>query len=714
MTAAAQPDAGEPLPELRGDLRVVSVHSANTGGGAVVFDPVRQSYFRINEPTVQLLKLWPSCLDTNELISAASKRLGMMVSGADALTLKQFLIRNELLVATEPGDWKRLAEKAQKQHHGWLPWLVHNYLFFKYPLLRPQRALEHMLPYLAFVYTRTFAFIIFAVGLAGLYLASRQFDSFISTFPLMMSLEGVMAFSISLAIVKTLHELGHALTAVRYGCRVPTMGVCFMVLVPMLYTDVTDAWRLQSDRKRLAISIAGLVVEIGIACVSIFAWTFLPEGLAKSVAFATATTSLILSIGINLNPFMRFDGYYILSDLTGIENLQSRAFSLGVWKLREILFNLGEMPPEPLAEHTRTWMIFYAWGTWVYRIIVYAAIALLVYHIGFKLLGIVLFLVEISFFLAIPVWREIRSWAAMRSIIIARRRGLILAACVLVAIGLCALPLSSSISIPAILEAHDVAQIYPRRAAMVSEIFVKQGDTVVAGAPIVTLISPDIEHEIVMTQSRRRAVQGKLNRRSADEGDLAETVVLGTALASLDTKLAGLRSEQAELKMVAPIGGRIVEFDPGIQNGRWLKRNDLVALISGEGHYAVRGYVSEDNVVRLDKAKLARFVPEDLSQPSVTVRLQQVAAVGTASMDMIELSSHYGGGVLARPLNRQNEGPTQLPVTGQFMVSGVADIAAYEPNHIVRGTLRASGRPESLVARAWRRLLNVLVRESSL
>ncbi|MGB4866529.1 MAG: hypothetical protein WBP38_11615, partial [Hyphomicrobium sp.] len=64
MTAAAQPDAGEPLPELRGDLRVVSVHSANTGGGAVVFDPVRQSYFRINEPTVQLLKLWPSCLDT--------------------------------------------------------------------------------------------------------------------------------------------------------------------------------------------------------------------------------------------------------------------------------------------------------------------------------------------------------------------------------------------------------------------------------------------------------------------------------------------------------------------------------------------------------------------------------------------------------------------------------------------------------------------------
>lgn len=714
MPQPAQQAADEPLPDLRGDLRVVSSHDAPESTGAVAFDPVRQRYFRLDKATAQLLSLWPACSTVGALVAAANERLGMLVSPGDVRALKQFLIDNELVVADAPGDWKRLFDRAQRQHQGWVPWLIHNYLFFKYPLVRPQRALEQLLPWLAFVYTPTFACVIAATGIFGVHLAVRQWDAFMATFPIMMSVEGAIAFTLALAIVKTMHELGHAFTAVRYGCRVPAMGVCFMIMVPMLYTDVSDAWRLQSDRKRFAIDISGLVVEFGLACVAIFFWAFLPEGVLKSCAFAIATTSLILSVGLNINPFMRFDGYYILSDMTGIENLQPRAFALGVWKLREWLFALGAPPPERLANRTRNWMIFYAWATWIYRLVVYIGIAALVYHIGFKLLGITLFAIEIAFFIAIPIWREIKRWGTMRSTIVARRRGLFVAAIGAGALLVCVLPLSSTISMPALLEPRDLAQLYPRRAAIVVETSAHQGDVVAAGTPIAKLLSPDIEHEITTTKTRRNAVQAKLNRRSSDEIDLASTVVLDETLASLETKLAGLRSEQAELQITAPIAGRVVELDPGIQKGRWLQRNDLVALIVGAGRHGVRGYVSEDHVARLDKDKPARFVPEDLSQPSVTVRLEHVAAVGTAAMDMIELSSHYGGGVTARALARPGEGRVQLPITGQFLVSGVVEQSSGDPGRIVRGTLQASGRPESLIARGWRRLLNVLVRESGL
>ena len=110
-----------------------------------------------------------------------------------------------------------------------------------------------------------------------------------------------------------------------------------------------------------------------------------------------------MSLAINLNPFMRFDGYYILADLMRIENLQSRSFNLGVWRLREILFASGAPCPEPLPPRTVRWLAIYAWLTWLVRLVTFTGIALAVYAYFFKLLGIVLFLFEIVYFVARPI-----------------------------------------------------------------------------------------------------------------------------------------------------------------------------------------------------------------------------------------------------------------------------------------------------------------------
>ena len=97
---------------------------------------------------------------------------------------------------------------------------------------------------------------------------------------------------------------------------------------------VAERFEYRLDRRqRFAIDIAGVVVELAFACIATFLWVFLPDGLTRQTAFMIATTSWVMSIGINLNPFMRFDGYYIFSDLVRVENLQSRSFDIGVWKL---------------------------------------------------------------------------------------------------------------------------------------------------------------------------------------------------------------------------------------------------------------------------------------------------------------------------------------------------------------------------------------------
>jgi putative peptide zinc metalloprotease protein len=200
-----------------------------------------------------------------------------------------------------------------------------------------------------------------------------------------------------------MHEMAHALTAKHLGCRVTSMGVALLVLFPVLYTDTTDAWRLHHRRERLAIVLAGIRMELHLALLATFLWSFLADGPLRSAAFFIATTSWLTSLAINLSPFMRFDGYYALADWLGAANLQPRAFALGRWRLREALFGLNEPPPEQLSRSREHIFILYGWATWIYRLMLFLGIALLIYYFAFKLLGIALFAVEIIWFVLLPV-----------------------------------------------------------------------------------------------------------------------------------------------------------------------------------------------------------------------------------------------------------------------------------------------------------------------
>src|SRR5690606_33005699 len=113
---------------------------------------------------------------------------------------------------------------------------------------------------------------------------------------------------------------------------------------------------------------------------------------------------------INASPFMRFDGYFLLSDYLQMPNLHARAFALARWDLRERLFGLGEPAPEHFRGNQRRALVLFAWATWVYRLVLFLGIAALVYHFFIKALGIFLFLVEIVWFIAKPLWSEIRAW----------------------------------------------------------------------------------------------------------------------------------------------------------------------------------------------------------------------------------------------------------------------------------------------------------------
>ncbi|UGA40408.1 hypothetical protein JOS77_14430 [Chromobacterium haemolyticum] len=162
------------------------------------------------------------------------------------------------------------------------------------------------------------------------------------------------------------------------------------MMMPVLYTDTNDAWKLNSRRQRLLIGGAGMLAELVLAAWATLLWSFLPDGPLRAGVFLLATTTWLATLAINASPFMRFDGYFLLADYLGLPNLHNRAFALARWQLRKTLLGLDDPVPEHFPAARRRGLILFAWATWLYRLVLFLSIAFLVYHLFFKALGMLL------------------------------------------------------------------------------------------------------------------------------------------------------------------------------------------------------------------------------------------------------------------------------------------------------------------------------------
>ena len=132
--------------------------------------------------------------------------------------------------------------------------------------MRPDAWLERTAPFLAWIFGRPFLYATVGAGLLGLFLASRQSEALATALGYFFNLEGLAFYAIATAAAKVAHELGHALAAKRRGLRVPTVGVAFLVMMPVLYTDTSESWKLTRRADRFAVAgagIAGLLPFVG-------------------------------------------------------------------------------------------------------------------------------------------------------------------------------------------------------------------------------------------------------------------------------------------------------------------------------------------------------------------------------------------------------------------------------------------------------------------
>ena len=286
MTAlAAAPVAGGPkaLPRLREDLQLIDGGADFMGARRwLIHDPLQHRFVAIDHSCHAMLGLWRSGRTAEQLVEDAWSRLAETFDVADVERFAAFPASER---PDAGGRGRRVAklscQRATTTRFDRLPHL-HTYLFFRIPLFRPEPFLTATLDIVRPLGTRGFALLVTTLGLIGFYLVSREWESFCTTFADTFTFSGAGLLAVSMILVKLLHELGHGYAAVHYGCRVPVIGVAFIVGMPMLYCDVTDAWRLKSRRQRMTVDLAGILVDLAVGCVATFAWAFLPPGPEKN------------------------------------------------------------------------------------------------------------------------------------------------------------------------------------------------------------------------------------------------------------------------------------------------------------------------------------------------------------------------------------------------------------------------------------------------
>lgn len=695
------------LPKIREDLKLLETSVGEDGSKRwLLFDPILNKYFDIGVDAFELISNWQSNIEVDEFLEVL-KNKNYEIDKESLNTFVEFLINNNLIICDDLKYTNRMINIQKQSKQNIFKWLIHNYLFIRIPLVKPDAWLEKNKTKVDFLYSQLWQNIVLILGFIGIIFVLRDWENFISTFMYLFSKEGFFYYFLSLVFVKSFHELGHAFTAKRYGCKVPTMGVAFLVLFPVLYTDTTNAWRLKSKYQRLKIVVAGMKVELYLALIATFLWSFAPTGIIKSILFIIATTSWISSLLINISPFLRFDGYYALSDITDTKNLQPRSFAMARWFIRKNILGLDEIKPETLTKQKERFFISYAIGTWIYRFFLFLGIAVLVYYFAFKVLGIILFLVEIAWFILLPVYKELKIWWSKKAQLKFNRRNKISLGLFFIFLLLIFIPWNSSIKMPAIIESKNYFEFYSSEDGFIEEIYFINGDSVKKGELLLTMKSPELEFKLSLLQKEIEQIKLEIARQAGFKENLDKRFILEENLQKKLNEKEGLEKVIKKFEIRANFDGKIY-FNDTFKKNQWISKKEPIFTLYDNLDYRIVGFCNENDFKLLkDKAK-SKFIFSSGDIKDIYSNITTISKVSIPYLEFPELSSDFGGEIATR--QDKNKGIK----TEQAYYKITIDLEEKELNLKNRklGVLVTSGESSSFISKIFKKAVSVVIRES--
>lgn len=486
--------------------------------------------------------------------------------------------------------------------------------FFRIPIVRPDRFLTAMLPWVGFVWSKPFRYLYGVMALVGLMFTVEQIEHYFRSANYLFTFKGVLAFSAALYGLKVLHEFGHAFAAKQCGIFVRRMGIYMMFFVPLFYTDASDAWKNPSRKVRLTIGAAGVLVEIYVGGMALFFWSILADGILRSVMFYLSGAAIVSTLITNLSPFMRFDGYYVLMDYLRTSNLRPRSIALFKHYVRRLL--VGWRGPKPEEHPHSGLMALFGLGCILYFWVIIFGIQAMVYTAIDEMLAIYGCILLFFAFILGPLIKEVSyalekrdQWGKWPSLL---SRCLAISAIVF----LLFYPLTETKMLPSFFLAKDVAKMEaPEYGRIVSEL--PELDSAVSeGDVIVRVENEQMEQELKNAENYLAQVRESLKNMVGGGSEGGYRKWLLAEQKRLTSTTERIRENLAQLEIRAPFSGRVVEVNDKVEKGAMLHKKAFILSVAKEGAYEVRAFVT-DNIYKELKKEVRPFSRQQVIIPDL-------------------------------------------------------------------------------------------------
>ncbi len=556
----------------------------------VVKDPISLHYFRFRPEEYSLLEMLDGDASLDSLKDEFEARFPpRRITVEELARFVATLHRSGLVIGDRPGQGPQLFERRrQRKYKEWVAW-ISNVMALRFRGIDPDWLLERMNPWLGWIFSPAAIVAGLTFAASALLLVLVNFETFRSKLPefnQFFASGNWLYLAIALGVTKVIHEFGHGLSCKYYGGECHEMGVMLLVFTPCLYCDVSDSWMLPNKWKRAAIGMAGMYVEVVMAAAATYLWWNSHAGVFNQLCLDVMFVSSVSTILFNANPLLRYDGYYILSDVLEIPNLRQKANSI----LGRIASHwcLGiKQPDDPfLPQRKLGWFALYAVASSLYGWFVSLSIFLFVWNVfkpyrlevlgqvlaGAALWGLVIRPMQgMIKFLRVPGRRdEMKTFNLIATLAVT---GLVAAAVALI-------PLPQRVWCAAELRPRGEETVYVSVAGRLDEILVKPDEEVRQGQKLAVLSSLELELELAELEGRRQQSESRLASLQRERfNDPAAALEIGTVtetLKSLAEQLARTRRDREELVLVAPRDGVVLPApavpsrpDPGGRLPSW-------------------------------------------------------------------------------------------------------------------------------------------------
>jgi len=570
----------------------------------VLQDPASNQFFRLNEAAYRFVAMLDGRRTVAEAWQTCNEQLGDAApTQGEAIQLLGQLYTSNLLMGEVPPDaeglFRRYKQRVTREVQGYLT----NFLFIRIPLIDPDRFLERFVPLFGAVFSWWGLLLWIGLVGTGITFIADKTGALADQASNILSPERLPLLYASFVLVKIFHEFGHAFACKRFGKasgsggEVHVMGIMFLVFTPLPYVDASSAWALRNKWHRVIVGASGMLVEIAIAAVAAVIWSRTGEGTLHAVCYNVMFIASVSSVLFNGNPLLRYDGYYILSDLLEVPNLAQRGRQYLYYLVKKYVYGVRH-PRDP--SHTRGekfWLLFYTLASTAYR--VFISVAILMFVADFlPFVGVLLAAGAVVAWLLVPLGRWVHYLVSSGELVRTRGRavGATLLFAAAVVSGLALVPVPDRFYVEGVVEPDELKTVHAGADGFLEDFLPSGREVAPDGEPLACGRNPALESRHAELLAKRRELAAR--RGAALREEPAAVQILQEQIAAVEEKIARVETQLADLTVHAPVAGVWVAPRIDRLRGAYLARGQAIGLVATLDRLKVRA-VAEQEVAGL-------------------------------------------------------------------------------------------------------------------